>query len=72
MAIGKFSESKRSGAFTPACSECHPPGYERRYDEFVELGVDQVICVAVNDAFVMFQWAKSREIENVFMLPDVW
>jgi len=44
--------------------------YERRYDEFVELGIDQVICVAVNDAFVMFQWAKSREIEKVFTLPD--
>ena len=61
MAIGKFSENKTFGLRRRA---------ERRYDEFVELGIDQVICVAVNGAFVMFQWAKSREIEKVFMLPD--
>jgi peroxiredoxin len=58
------------GAFTPACSDSHLPGYERRYQDFVELGIDQVVCLGVNDAFVMFQWAKSRDIENVFMLPD--
>jgi peroxiredoxin len=58
------------GAFTPACSDSHLPGYERRYDEFLALGIDQVVCLAVNDAFVMFQWAQSREIEKVFMLPD--
>ncbi len=58
------------GAFTPACSESHLPGYEQHYDAFRSLGVDQVICLAVNDAFVMFQWAKSQNIEKVFMLPD--
>jgi peroxiredoxin len=58
------------GAFTPACSESHLPGYEKHYGAFRELGVDQVICLSVNDAFVMFQWAVSRNIENVFMLPD--
>lgn len=58
------------GAFTPACSETHLPGYEKRYDDFRALGVDQVICLSVNDAFVMFQWAKSQNINKVFMLPD--
>jgi thioredoxin-dependent peroxiredoxin len=58
------------GAFTPACSDTHLPGYERLYDEFTKLGVDAVVCLSVNDAFVMFQWAKSRNIEKVFMLPD--
>ena len=58
------------GAFTPACSESHLPGYEENHDAFLALGIDQVICTAVNDAFVMYQWAKSRGIENVFMLPD--
>jgi thioredoxin-dependent peroxiredoxin len=58
------------GAFTPACSDHHLPGYERAYDEFRKLGVDAVICVSVNDAFVMHQWAKSRDIKNVFLLPD--
>ena len=58
------------GAFTPACSETHLPGYERHYEAFRRLGVDQVICLSVNDAFVMFQWAKNRNVEHVFMLPD--
>jgi peroxiredoxin len=58
------------GAFTPACSDSHLPGYENHYEDFKRLGIDQVICLSVNDAFVMFQWAKSRNIEKVFMLPD--
>ncbi|UFN47429.1 peroxiredoxin [Roseomonas sp. OT10] len=58
------------GAFTPACSDSYLPGYERHHDDFRDLGIDQVICLAVNDAFVMFQWARSRNIEKVFMLPD--
>ena len=58
------------GAFTPACSDAHLPGYERHFQDFRKLGIDQVICLSVNDAFVMFQWARSRDIENVFMLPD--
>lgn len=58
------------GAFTPACSDGHLPGYERYYDDFRALGIDEVICLAVNDAFVMYQWAMSREISRVFLLPD--
>ena len=58
------------GAFTPACSESHLPGYERLYDDFRALGIDEVICLAVNDAFVMYRWAKERDIKKMFMLPD--
>lgn len=58
------------GAFTPACSESHLPGYEEHYDELIEAGADEVICTSVNDAFVMFQWARAQGIEKVFMLPD--
>ena len=58
------------GAFTPSCSESHLPGFEARYDEFRALGVDRVICLAVNDAFVLFQWARSLDVQKVFMLPD--
>ena len=58
------------GAFTPACSDSHLPGYETRYDAFKQLGIDEVICLSVNDAFVMFQWAKSQNISRLFMLPD--
>lgn len=58
------------GAFTPACSESHLPGYEAHYERFRSHGIDAVVCLAVNDAFVMYQWALSRQIRNVFMLPD--
>jgi len=58
------------GAFTPTCSSTHLPGYEELYDEFKALGVDDVICLSVNDAFVMFQWGKHMGVENVRLLPD--
>ena len=58
------------GAFTPACSDSHLPGFERRYDAFRAAGIDAVYCLAVNDAFVLYHWAKSRDIEKVVMLPD--
>jgi len=58
------------GAFTPTCSNSQLPGFEDRYDEFKANGVDEIWCTAVNDAFVMFQWAKHLGIEKVKMLPD--
>lgn len=58
------------GAFTPTCSSTHLPGYEEYYDRIRELGVDEIYCLSVNDAFVMFQWAQQQDIEKVQMLPD--
>ena len=58
------------GAFTPACTDSHLPGYERLHDDFVAEGIDRVVCTAVNDAFVMYQWAKALGVEKVMMLPD--
>ncbi|WP_309741821.1 peroxiredoxin [Chamaesiphon sp. OTE_20_metabat_361] len=58
------------GAFTPTCSTSHLPGYDAAYDEIKALGVDEVYCVSVNDAFVMFQWGKNMEVKNVKLLPD--
>ncbi len=58
------------GAFTPTCSTSHLPRYEELYDQFKAQGVDSVVCVSVNDAFVMFQWGKSQNAKNVFLLPD--
>ena len=58
------------GAFTPTCSTSHLPQYEELHGEFKTHGIDQVICLSVNDAFVMFQWGKSQNAENVFLLPD--
>jgi thioredoxin-dependent peroxiredoxin len=58
------------GAFTPTCSSTHLPRYEELYGEFQALGVDRVICLSVNDAFVMFQWGKQQGVKNIFLLPD--
>lgn len=58
------------GAFTPTCSSTHLPEYEQLYDEFKSLGVDTIVCISVNDAFVMFQWGKQQGVKNVFLLPD--
>ncbi|MBW4465402.1 MAG: peroxiredoxin [Pegethrix bostrychoides GSE-TBD4-15B] len=58
------------GAFTPTCSSNHLPRYEELYDEFKAQGVDSIICISVNDAFVMFQWGKHVGAKNVFLLPD--
>lgn len=58
------------GAFTPTCSTSHLPRYEELYEEFKQQGVDQVVCISVNDAFVMYQWGLSQKAKNVFLLPD--
>jgi len=58
------------GAFTPTCSSTHLPRYEELYDEIAAQGVDQVICLSVNDAFTMFQWGKQLGADRVFLLPD--
>ena len=58
------------GAFTPTCSTSHLPRYEELYEDFKAAGIDEVICLSVNDAFVMHQWGKSQNAKNVFLLPD--
>lgn len=58
------------GAFTPTCSSTHLPRYEELYDEFKALGIDEIICLSVNDAFVMFQWGKNMGVNRVLLLPD--
>jgi thioredoxin-dependent peroxiredoxin len=58
------------GAFTPTCSSNHLPRYEELYADMCAQGIDRVICVSVNDAFVMFQWGKHQGVDRVFLLPD--
>lgn len=58
------------GAFTPTCSATHLPGYEKKYDEFKALGIDEVYCLSVNDAFVMNQWGKHQNATKVKLIPD--
>jgi peroxiredoxin len=58
------------GAFTPTCTTEQCPAYERSYDELKSLGADDVYCLSVNDAFVMYQWAKHLGLQKVKLLPD--
>ncbi len=58
------------GAFTPTCSTSHLPRFEALHSEFEAQGVDQIICMSVNDAFVMYQWGLHQKAEKVFLLPD--
>ena len=58
------------GAFTPTCSSTHLPGYEANFEALKAEGVDEVICLSVNDAFVMFQWGRNLGAKNVTLLPD--
>jgi thioredoxin-dependent peroxiredoxin len=58
------------GAFTPTCSNEQCPSFERLYDTFRKAGFDDVYCVSVNDAFVIYQWGKNLGLEKVKLLPD--
>ena len=59
------------GAFTPVCSERHLPGFIGQLDNFAAKGVDQVICLAVNDPFVLQAWGRSSGIDDrILMLAD--
>lgn len=59
------------GAFTPTCSMRHLPGFLENADAFHAKGVDQIVCMAVNDAFVLGAWAKENGVNSrVTMLAD--
>lgn len=58
------------GAFTPTCSNNQVPGFDILYDLIVEAGVDDVYCIACNDAFVMNAWAQDLRVKNVKFIPD--
>lgn len=59
------------GAFTPTCSEKHLPGFLDLHDALKEKGIDEIWCVAVNDAFVMGAWGRDQNVQGrVRMLAD--
>ena len=58
------------GAFTPTCSGQQLPEYDEKFEKFKSLGIDDVYCISVNDAFVMNAWARDLKIKNVKMIPD--
>ena len=58
------------GAFTPTCSAAHLPGYVANADKIKAKGVDSVVCLSVNDAFVMSAWGADKNAEELIMLAD--
>lgn len=58
------------GAFTPTCSSTHLPRYNELAATFKANGIDDIICLSVNDPFVMQAWAGDQDAANIRMLPD--
>lgn len=58
------------GAFTPTCSSTHLPRYNELAPAFFANGVDEILCVSVNDAFVMNEWGADQEAANIRLIPD--
>ena len=58
------------GAFTPGCSITHLPGYVVNADKIKAAGVDTIVCMAVNDAFVMGAWGEAQNAQELLMLAD--
>ncbi|KAF5289117.1 hypothetical protein FQA39_LY15219 [Lamprigera yunnana] len=75
--LGTLSEGKKiivfavPGAFTPGCSKTHLPGYVKKYDDLKSKGISEIVCIAVNDPFVMSAWGKQQNVEGkIRMLAD--
>ena len=58
------------GAFTPTCSTAHVPRYNELASTFKAHGVDEIVCISVNDPFVMAEWQKDQDAGNIRFLPD--
>ncbi|MDH5730298.1 MAG: glutathione peroxidase [Gammaproteobacteria bacterium] len=58
------------GAFTPTCSSTHLPRYNELAQVLKQNGVDEIVCLSVNDAFVMDAWKVDQEAENIRLIPD--
>jgi glutaredoxin-like protein len=58
------------GAFTPTCSSSHVPRFNELAPVFFKHGVDDILCLSVNDTFVMNEWAVDQKAENIHFVPD--
>jgi glutaredoxin-like protein len=58
------------GAYTPTCSSSHLPRYNELAPTFRKAGIDEIVCLSVNDAFVMSEWQKDQDAPNITFIPD--
>jgi len=70
LAEGKSVIFGLPGAFTPTCSAAHLPGFVVKADEIKAKGVERIVCLSVNDAFVMKAWGEASHAEEIIMLAD--
>jgi glutaredoxin/glutathione-dependent peroxiredoxin len=71
LGTGKVVLFAVPGAFTPGCSKIHLPGYVQHGDELKAKGIDTIVCVSVNDPWVMEAWGESQGVGNdIVMLAD--
>ena len=71
LGTGKVVLFAVPGAYTPGCSKTHLPGYVQGADDLVAKGVDKIVCIAVNDAWVMDAWARDQGVcDKITMLAD--
>ena len=71
LGTGKVALFAVPGAFTPGCSKVHLPGYVQGADDLFGKGVDRIVCVSVNDAWVMDAWANDQGVgDKILMLAD--
>ena len=75
--IGEFLKNKKAiifglpGAYTSVCSAKHLPGYVKMYDNYKDKGIDKIICISVNDPFVMNAWGKENNVgDKIIMMGD--
>ena len=76
LSTGDFFAGKKvvlfavPGAFTPTCSAAHLPGFVVQADDLKAKGVDEIVCMSVNDVFVMSAWGQSQNAEHITMAAD--
>ena len=70
LGTGKVVLFAVPGAFTPGCSKVHMPGFVQNEAELAAKGVDKVVCISVNDAWVMGAWAAEQGAKDIMMLAD--
>ena len=76
ISIGELCDNKKTvifavpGAFTPGCSMTHLPGFVVNADKIKAQGVDNIVCTAVNDVFVMDAWGKAQNADEIIMAAD--
>ena len=71
LGTGKVALFAVPGAFTPGCSKVHLPGYVQGADDLLAKGVDRIVCISVNDAWVMDAWGKDQGVgDKILLLAD--